>query len=54
MKLVLDAWAILAYLQADAFAASAAKELDATLLTGDPELCRLLRIISIEPLIRHE
>jgi predicted nucleic acid-binding protein len=35
---------------ADAFAAAAARELDATLVTGDPELIGLAGELSIEPL----
>lgn len=38
---------------ADAFAASAAKTLNAPLLTGDPELGQLQGIIPIEMLQRH-
>lgn len=39
---------------ADAFALGAAILLDATLVTGDPELIALDDIVTIEPLHRHE
>jgi predicted nucleic acid-binding protein len=38
---------------ADAFAAAATQELDATLLTGDPELLALSRLLKIEKLERR-
>jgi uncharacterized protein len=38
---------------ADAFAGAAALELDATLLTGDPEMERLQHEIRVEKLSRH-
>lgn len=38
---------------ADAFAAATAEQLNATLLTGDPELIRLSDQIQIEPLTRR-
>jgi len=37
---------------ADAFAASLAHSINATLVTGDPELCQLSHIIKIEKLYR--
>ena len=38
---------------ADAFAAAAAEALDATLVTGDPELLQLAHLIPLEKLHRH-